>query len=100
MTKSRWDEANWAVNFEALASVTIQTQGGQTWAVRALIAAGAAGLRPLDTGSGRWAKMVADLRAKGMMIADLPVVQGSPPGFVLACTVEPQSGLLTAKAAQ
>lgn len=84
MTKTGWDEASWAVDTGDSTPIYCQTQGGQTWAIRALIAAGPEGLRPIDTGNGRWAKMVEELRAKGVAIADLPDLEGRSSGFVLA----------------
>lgn len=87
MTKTGWDEASWAVDTGDSSPIYCQTQGGQTWAIRALIAASAGGLRPIDTGKRRWAKMVEELRAKGVAIADLPDLDGRSSGFVLACKI-------------
>lgn len=87
MTKTGWHEASWTVDTGDSTPIHCQTQGGQTWVIRALIAAGPEGLRPIDTGNGRWAKMVEELRAKGVAIADLSDLEGRPSGFVLACKI-------------
>lgn len=88
-----WDRRSWAVTPVEGRPFTIETTEGATWALRALISAGAEGLRPTDGHSGKFAGQVGKLRDLGLLIEDLDEdEQTGRPGFRLACKVIPGSG--------
>ena len=84
---STFDRAAWLVQVGAGDPVQIETTNGATWALRALIAAGVAGLHPIDTGGGRWALLVDRLKERGLPIEDLPTDPDGRRGYRLAATV-------------
>ena len=87
MTKATWDRVHWTVT-DSDVILNITTEGGTTWALRALLAAGSTGLHPIDTGGGRWAFLVRNLRDYGVLIRDLVPDRNGRAGFVLACKVK------------
>ena len=87
MTKTTWDRVQWTVA-DGVTTHNITTEGGVTWALRALRAAGSSGLHPIDTGGGRWASLVKQLRDLGVTIYNLVPDHNGRPGFVLACKVK------------
>jgi hypothetical protein len=87
MTKSTWDRVQWTVT-DGDTILNITTEGGVTWALRALRAAGSSGLHPIDTDGGRWASLVKQLRDLGVTICDLLPDHNGRLGFVLACKVQ------------
>lgn len=90
MGRQTWDRRCWTVTPAAGEPFNIETEGGATWALRALIAAGSDGTQPTDGASGRFAMLVGKLRDFGLQIEDRPVGGVvERPGFRLACSVEP-----------
>lgn len=88
MTKHTiFDRARWTVQTGAGDPLNIETTNGATWALRTLIAAGDGGLRPIDTGGGRWALLVDRLRDLGVPVEDLPEDDDGRRGYRLAATV-------------
>jgi hypothetical protein len=86
-----WDRRAWSISLAQDEPFTIETTGGATWALRALIAAGSEGLRPTDSSTGRFAFLIGQLRELGLEIDDLaPDEEAARIGFVLACLVEPK----------
>lgn len=67
-----WDSAAFAVEVEGQPPFTIETSGGLTWALRALIAAGHGGCVPADASGTRWPGFVAQLRTMGLPIDEAP----------------------------
>ena len=87
-TYKPWDRRSWAVTPAEGNPFTITTEGGATWAVKALIVAGSEGLRPTDGHSGKFAGLVGKLRDLGLQIEDLDAdEQTGRPGFRLAVEV-------------
>ena len=84
MTKTTWDRIHWTVT-DGVSTWNVTTEGGLTWALRALLAAGLGGLHPIDTGGGRWAQLVERLRDEGVLISDLASDQNGRAGYLLAC---------------
>jgi hypothetical protein len=82
------DRAAWHVQVGADDPIRIETTNGATWALRALMAAGNAGLYPIDTGGGRWAHLVDRLRESGVSVEDLPDDDNGRRGYRLAATVK------------
>ena len=83
-----WDRRSWTVTTTGGEPFVIQTDGGATWALRALIAAGPKGLHPTDGASGRFATLVGKLRDLGVSVEGLPLGDESGrPGFRLDCHV-------------
>ncbi|MFC3086540.1 winged helix domain-containing protein [Tabrizicola soli] len=86
---STWDRRSWTVTPAEGATFTVATSEGATWALRALIAAGPAGLRPTDGASGRFCLLIGKLRDLGLSIEDLPAEdEGGRAGFRLVCQVD------------
>ena len=83
-----FDRAAWFVQAGAGDPVRIETTNGATWALRALMAAGNAGLYPIDTGGGRWAQLVDRLRESGLPVDDLPDDEDGRRGYRLAVLVK------------
>lgn len=67
-----WDSATFVVEVEGQPPFTIQTVGGPTWALRALVAAGPGGCVPADATGSRWPGYVAQLRTMGLPIEEAP----------------------------
>ena len=87
MAKASWERVHWTVtDDETIFDIT--TEGGMTWALRALLAAGSSGLHPIETGEGRWARMVSQLRESGVTISDIEPDQLSRAGYALTCQVK------------
>lgn len=85
---STWDRRRWVISPADGDPVTINTEGGITWALKALLAAGPEGLRPTDGASGRFAMLIGKLRDLGLQIEDLAADdEVGRPGFRLACIV-------------
>lgn len=86
--KTTFDRARWTVQTGAGDPITITTDGGATWALRALIAAKAEGLHPSDTGGGKWEGFVTRLRESGLPVDDLPPDRQGRAGYRLGATVQ------------
>lgn len=85
-----WDRRSWVITPAKGDPIIIETTEGATWALRALISAGAEGLRPTDGHSGKFAGLVGKLRDLGLQIDDLPADEDTGlPGFRLSCRVAP-----------
>lgn len=92
MGRQTWDCRSWTVTPAGSEPFNIQTEGGATWALRALIAAGPEGTRPTDGASGRFAMLVGKLRDLGLHIEDLPgAVETGRSGYRLSCGVAPMA---------
>ena len=87
MTKTTWDRIYWTVT-DGVTIWNVTTEGGLTWALRALLAAGSIGLHPIDTGGGRWANLVKQLQDLGVTICELSPDQNGRTGFALTCIVK------------
>jgi hypothetical protein len=87
MKRSTWDRATWFITNDNQTRI-IETERGTTWALRALIAAGSEGLRPIDTAGDRWRFMIDQLRALGVPVRDLEPDQNGRRGYALACKVK------------
>lgn len=86
---AQWDRRAWAITRHGEPSTTIETAGGETWALRALISAGSEGLRPADGATDRFGLLIGRLRALGVRIEDLPPDDRGRHGFRLGSTVKP-----------
>jgi hypothetical protein len=84
---AQWDRRAWVISGHGEPSTTIETAGGETWALRALISAGPEGLRPTDGATNRFGFLIERLRALGVRIDDLPPDEAERPGFRLACAI-------------
>lgn len=82
-----WDRCAWVVTPASGERFHIETEGGATWALRALIAAGSEGLRPTDGATNRFGHLIERLRGLGVRIEDLPPDEVERPGFRLACAI-------------
>lgn len=92
-TYKPWDRRSWVITTANGDPFNVETIEGVTWALRALISAGAEGLRPTDGHSGKFAGQVAKLRDLGLQIEDLEAdEQTARPGYRLACKVVSGSG--------
>lgn len=90
-----WDHAAFAVEIEGQPPFTIETSGGLTWTVRALIAAGPEGCVPADATWSRWPGYIAQLRAMGLPIDEAHVAVGIR--FTLSARVVRAAGTEAAK---
>lgn len=86
--RSSWGQARWAVETENGTAIEIETSAGQTWALRALVAAGEHGFRPAADKRERWSTMTARLRDLGVPVIDLPSDAGGMPGYRLCGEVQ------------
>lgn len=85
-----WDRRSWVITPAKGAPFIVETIEGVTWALRALISAGAEGLRPTYGHSGKFAGQVAKLRDLGLLVEDLEADKKTGrPGYRLTCRVEP-----------
>lgn len=88
MTRKRiFDRASWLVQAADGEPFPLETTHGTTWALRALVAAGAEGLHPIDTSGGRWAHLIDRLRGLGVLVDDLPENDEGRRGYRLAVSV-------------
>lgn len=71
MMSTPWDSSRWAIQTTDSGAIEIETTGGQTWALRSLVAAGEIGFRPDVDKRGHWAAMTAKLRSLGVPIEKL-----------------------------
>ncbi|MBL4928915.1 winged helix domain-containing protein [Fuscibacter oryzae] len=85
-----WDRVIWTQISTDGTIGKFTTTAGETWALRALIAAGNEGLRPTDGAEGRFALLVEKLRALGVQIDSTSQAAGANvrTGFRLMGTVE------------
>lgn len=90
MTKP-WDTARWAIDAGDGAIVEIETSSSQTWALRALAAAGESGFRPAEDKQEHWATMTARLRDLGVPLLDLPPEASGRPGYRLGGSLKPMT---------
>jgi hypothetical protein len=67
------------------ASITIETAGKLTWALRTMRVAPRGIVRPPEAG-GAWARHIADLKGLGVPIVRLPARHGMPAGWRLTAT--------------
>lgn len=87
---STWDRKHWVATPAGGEPFQTETNGGITWALKALLAAGPEGLRPTDGASGRFAMLIGKLRDLGFQIDDLDADEATGrPGFRLGFRVEP-----------
>lgn len=84
------DRAVWRVTDPAGNASTLETFGGASWALRALLAAGAEGL-PVDASGGEKLRArIEDLQQAGILVDSNEEDGGSR--FVLRSTVQKNSG--------
>ena len=83
-----WDQARWAVEAENGGAIEVETSGGLTWTLRALVAAGAQGFRPVEEKQAHWSAMTSRLRVLGVPVALLPPDSSGCLGFSLGGTVQ------------
>jgi hypothetical protein len=78
-----WARARWLITTASGASITIETTGKLTWALRTIRVAPRGIVRPPEAG-GAWARHIADLKGLGVPIVRLPARHGMPAGWRLA----------------